>query len=431
MRKLTTLSPLALFVLLCALFVSTGTLQAAAQAPAHGSGAYYNWVSTCIDGIRDDLPAMTPTLDAAAKRYIEVEDSVIAVMGDEGFTGEVSGRSGGIMKMRNGPGKPTSSIVLYAIREDTFDKAVKEMTDMTDNGVIVVAFGRKQILDRAKKAGAKWTDSVDNHAAANGGLFKTTDGAWIVPTDTTANAIASWTWIGEFLAACSRIGKMPVVYEGYAVPGGQEWDTLVGKNKFHAEEPFKAEPGRYGRDFLRNMKKDIDAVYFGESTNIHKVAALAVRNRKAGKGVYTFIHGHCAMQHVGFPGDPGYLTQCNDGWFAQKKDITLKRGDFVFCIGFDQIFEGWQFGTWTSDARKAGVVLAWSITDYNEKAECGYRAIAPGEILVDQRWSLGDAVVNVPMHPVNILPTSGVLAEFVLWSTNAEIYDMLTGKATY
>jgi hypothetical protein len=403
---------------------------AVAQVPQQGCGAYYNWVSSCIDGISKDIPAMTPTVDAAAKRYVEAEGSVIGAMGDEGFTGEVSGRSGGIMWMRGGPGRPESSIVLYAIREDRLDKAVKDITDMHDKGVIVVVFARKQVLDQAQKAGAKWTSAVDNHAAPNGGLFKNADGKWVVPTDTTANAIASWTWVGEFVAGCARLGKFPVIYEGYAVPGAMDWDKEVGKNKFHPEEPFKPEPGRYGRDFLRNLKKDIDAVYFGESGDIKKVSALAVRNRKAGKGVYTFIHGHCAMAHVGYPGDPGYFTQCNEGWFAQKKDITLRPGDFVFCVGFDQIFEGGPFKTWTTDARKSGAVLAWSITDYKEDPSCGVVALAPGEILVSQRWGFGDAVVNVPMHPVNILPTSGVLAEYVFWSTNAEVHQMVTGKAT-
>lgn len=394
------------------------------QSPSPAAAAYYQWFVGCVAGIKQDIPTWTATLDAAAKRYVDSEDSSVGVMGDQGFAGEISGRSGGIMRMLNGPREPQKSIILYAIREDRIDKSATETRDMFDKGVIVVAFGRPAVLAQAKKSGAKWTFAVNNHAAAHGGLFKAKNGKWIVPTDPTANAIASWTWVGEFAAACSRLGKFPVFYEGYAVPGGMEWDREVGKMKFHPEAPYQSPAGRYGRDYLRNLKKDIDAVYFTQEVNMGKVARMAVANRKAGKGVYAFVHGHCAMEHMGYPGDPGYFVQCNNGWFAQKKEITLKPGDFVFCVGFDQIFEDWQFKTWTSDTRKAGVKLAWSITDYNENP-VGVGAIKPGEILVDQRWSNGDAVVNVPQHPVNICPTSGVISEYVLWSTNAEVHGIL------
>jgi uncharacterized phosphosugar-binding protein len=44
--------------------------------------------------------------------------------------------------------------------------------------------------------------------------------------------------------------------------------------------------------------------------------------------------------------------------------------------------------------------------------------------MIDQQWHLGDAVVSCPGHDVPILPTSGVMAEAVLWSV---VSDILAG----
>ena len=33
------------------------------------------------------------------------------------------------------------------------------------------------------------------------------------PVDTVANIIELWTWTGEFVAACIRLGRMPVLYQ--------------------------------------------------------------------------------------------------------------------------------------------------------------------------------------------------------------------------
>lgn len=420
-------------VTLIAAMVLLGLCQvcpaAVRPAPNAAAQAYYDWHVSCLDGLKQDMPNFTASAEQAAERYVN-QNNGISAMGDDGFTGEVSGRSGGIYAMRNSASADGKTVVMYDIREDKIADAAQKMAEIHKQGNLVIAFGRQTLLDAAKQAGGEWDFAIDTHAAPHGGLFRTKEGNWIIPTDPSASVTASWVWIAEFIGACTRLGKMPVVFEGYAVPGGMEWIKQFVNMKFHSEVPFKAEPGRYGRDFIRNMRKDLDAVFFSEEPNMQKVVALALQTQKAGKKVYTFVHGHCAMTHVGYPGDPGYFTQINHSWFDQKTNITIAPGDFIFCIGFDQTFQTGQFNNWTPSARAQGAKLAWSITDYNENPDCGIGTILPGEINVDQRWSLGDSVVNVPMHPVNICPTSGVLAEYVMWSTDAIMYDKLTGAVS-
>jgi hypothetical protein len=392
-----------------------------------GITLYFEWTQHCIDGIWQEVPAMQASADAAARRYIEADRAEICALGDPGFVGELQGRSGGLIQLKTrAPAALNQAIVLYALREDRVDADAEATAKLHDAGSLVVVFGRETLIESVRERGGKWQYALNNHALPEGGLLKSADNEnYLIPTDPVANAILGWSWVAEFAAACSRLGKFPVFYEGYAVPGGQAWADKLRQSKFHADAPYAVPPGRLARDFLRDLRKDIDALYFREADAMRELARRVVENRKAGLGVYAFLHGHSVMVREDYPGNPGYFTRLNRSWFDQYSHITLQPGDLVFCLGFDQLYQGWQFKTWAADARASGAVLVWSITDYNENPESGAWMIPEDELWINQRWSFGDAVVNVPGYPINICPTSGVIAEFILWSVQAQVALLL------
>lgn len=43
--------------------------------------------------------------------------------------------------------------------------------------------------------------------------------------------------LGELVAACTRLGRMPVMHERYGVPGARQRPERVRDMKFHAEPP--------------------------------------------------------------------------------------------------------------------------------------------------------------------------------------------------
>jgi hypothetical protein len=232
--------------------------------------------------------------------------------------------------------------------------------------------------------------------------------------------------MGEFVSACTRLGKMPVMYQGFAVPGGRERANRLGRLRFHPEKPVAVAPGQLGREFIRELRVDLEKVHDQEMADVAAAARQAVAARRNGKGVYAFVHGHGILhQMIGFPTDPGYFTQLNTGWFSQRPDIRLSEGDFVLCIGFDMRFNGWKFGKWDEEARSAGATLAWSFADYKKE----HVEAVGDEIFISQHWDFGDAVVEVPGYDVRILPTSGVVSEAVLWMVNAEMLGLLQGEA--
>ncbi len=400
----------------------------------HGDDEYYLWLFACMLQIEGDLPSIIESAETAAHLYVG-EDYGLVVSGSTAFKAEANGRSGGMIQLgalwRQGH-VSRRTIVLYDLREEQLEQDVATAASLRQNDNLVIAFARRPVLREAEQAGAAFDATVENHAGYDGGLYQAEDGSWVVPTDPTANLVALWVWTGEFVAACTRLGKMPTMYQSYAVPGARERAGKLQQLKFHEETPIPVEPGVVGRRFLDELREDLAQVREQETDNLRAVATLAAQAGTAGRGVYAYLHGHALLREIGCAHDPGYFTQINDNWYHQREDIQLEPGDFVFCVGYDCLFRGddepRRWGYFAERARKADATLAWSITSYKPEETA---AILPGEIFVDQHWDFGDAVVPLPGYDIKILPTSGVVSEAVFWMVTAELHRILIARASW
>jgi len=413
------------------------------QSPAKAAGAeaYYQWLQTCLDGLEKDIPSITKSAEAAARLYVRRDAKyMVYPLGDEGFKAEVVGRSGGLCLVGRGWNiRPNREmIVLLVLREDKWDQTIAVAKKAKSPEHMVIAFGRAELIERARQEGVEFDFVIDNHAAPHGGLFQDTDGNWVVPTSPTANIAAQRGWMGEFIAACTRLGRMPAVLQAYAVPGGRKRDDKLGFRKFHGHEPRPMPPGRAGAEYLKVLRRDLASLRRHGMGNIRKLADLALAIRAEGKTVYGYFQSHGMMKgQVGYPGDLGYFEQYNETWFKPRNDVTLQAGDLVFCVGYDQQYHGWGYRDWDRNVRKQGVRLAHSFTSYpdvprqtvpaNKRSDAS--TIPPDEIYIDQRWGWGDAVVEFPGYDVKVLTVSGVICDAIWWMVNAEMFEILSKSA--
>ena len=407
--------------------VAFGSVRAAEEqaaksdAPAIGGLAYYKWFEGCLEKLEDDLPRTIESAQAAAKKFV-LEDYRIATTGQVSFIVEANGRAGGLMSIGgfyegDQPGK--KHIILYAIREEKLDEELRVIGRLQEQGHMVIVFTSSSLLAKATVPVPKFDYLIENHAAANGGLFQTANGEWLIATDPLANVSGLWLWTGEFISACIRMGKMPTVWQSIRVPGALPRNARIkGKTFDSSYLQTNVEPGQFAREYLFNLRNNMKRVFENEMDKICAASDLASDTAKRGDKLYTFVHNHLLVHREKCPGDPGYFEKINKDWFHKRSEVKLTSKDLVFCIGYDQLFRGEGFGGFAEEARQAGTGLVWCITDYNDKE---IEAIKPGEILINQHWAFGDAVVAVPGYDVNILPTSGVVSELIYWMTNAEI----------
>jgi hypothetical protein len=425
--KLIAIAPLSFCLLFLTGLSDTQTpSHGLAMEPAVGGEGYFQWLWGCLDGIERDLPAITRSAEDAAAAYIK-DGSGIGAWGQPALVGEFTGRAGGLMRTsrtRDIERADWKGVVLFFPREETLAGDLAEAKELC-KGRMVIGFGGSAVQKAAQDAGVEWGAFIENHAAPGGGLFPAEGGTTVVPTDPTADTVALWTWTGEFVGALTRLGKMPVIAQSIMVPGAEERARKYQRLKFHDQAPARVEAGVLGHEYLVELRKCLTAVHDQEMVNIRKVAELAAAKLREGRGVHIFAHGHAIRYLIGIPHDPGFFHQVNRGLFELKDDPGIAGGDFVFCLGYDRIFQGWYFEDATARMRAAGAVMAWSMAQYNQDPDTGPSAVPKDEILVGQHWELGDAVATVPGYDVRILPPSGVIAEAILYMTQAEMLAIL------
>lgn len=386
---------------------------------------YYEWMLDNIASLEADMDTVAETADQAAEVYTEGGWELAAV-GDYGVLAEAVGRAGGLMDIRWGYpprylnlDEDRKAVVLFALREDHYEEYLDNAReDLSGDNAFVVVMGPQHLLDRAEEDDMPMDAAFPVHATEDGALMDGADGERYVPTTPTASMAALWVWTAEFVAACTRRGKMPVMHQSYAVDGAKERAEELKGQAFHDDEPEPIPAGELGEQYLEALRENVETFYAGEKDNLLEAIRMARRAAEQGGELYTFVHGHAIVQdQVSYPHSPGYFAQLNSNWHKQKDTIELEEGDFVFCLGYDHLFHDNNYDGWDDKAREAGATLVWSLTDYKDGVV--ERIEEEDELLINQHWDHGDVVVEVPGYPLEICPTSGYIAQAILRMINA------------
>lgn len=409
----------------CMLFLAQTSLGAWAAGSASLSERYLDALDETLTALKADVPAVVASAEAVAKAYVADDAYGLGAEGDPGFVCEAQGRSGGLMRMRPHVLKRKTAFkgaILYALREDALDEDVRLIRESRESGALVVAFGREALLRRFAERGGAADFRVANRAPAEGGLIRLADGSRIIPTDHPANTAALWVWMGEFFAACTREGKLPHIFQGYAVKGGRERAERLSKQRFF-EGPVTAIPARRaGEAFIDRTLENTARIRARELAAIRAVAQAAFEARKNGKKLYVFPHNHVLLDRPGTFRDPNYFVRISKGWFDAREDIAVRAGDLVFCMAFNRTYAHPEWGDFVKNVRQRGGRLIWSLTDQDPDE---ISALPKQELVIRQHWHYSDAVVDIPGYEVRMLPTSGVVSEAIYWMVNAELHALI------
>ena len=125
-------------------------------------------------------------------------------------------------------GSPTNhDVILYAVPGSPDTEDLKLIDRWQEQGATVIQF------------------------SSNAGLYRNQ-----FPVDTVANVVGLWTWTGEFVAACTRLGRMPVLYQSYGLPGGPERGKKYQGKKFHDDLTIKPVPAEVlGQEYLDRIEQ--------------------------------------------------------------------------------------------------------------------------------------------------------------------------------
>jgi len=429
------MSKMRLLLPFAALLLAVSALaQETGAGPQETTQAYQRWMLSCLEALRQNLPQITASAEAAADLYVN-QDYDLVLSGAEGFCSEAYGRAGGMMPIewtrywrQRGPG-----VVLYALREEALADDYQRISRLVERGCRIILFARKALLEEAQKAGIQPLGAVDIHAAEHGGLFATAQGEWEVPTDPLARMAAEWVWLGEFVAACTRQGKMPTMWKSMGAENAAAWNDKWREQRYHDSVPAVVALGVIGQAYLDAVRNSLRALYAYERGRIVQVAQWAVEARAAGRTAYTFCNGHGPLLDPGCPHDPQYFRQLSTRRYTVDPAVALQAGDVILYIGQGGMPVEW--GSFADrdlpgDWRKAGVRVAWSFGNLWTREFCRQVAmIAPQEPFLDQHLPYGDGAVWIEDYEIPILPVSGITSEAVLWLATAEVHGRLKTAA--
>jgi uncharacterized phosphosugar-binding protein len=395
-----------------------------------GARAYQTWMMACLDAHQIDLPKLTISAERAAELFV-MKNATLTLAGDEGFVSEAFGRAGGLMTIGRWGGETGATmVILYALRHAKLAEDVARIKMATAAGSMVVLFAPESDLATARGAGLNGLAEVRTHAAPHGGLFEGKDGVWAVPTETVALMIAEWVWIGEFIAACTRHGQMPAVWKSFGAEGGEAWAVKYRGKRYHDHFPSVVAPGVAGTQFIRELRLVLKALYNEERANLLALADWTVRALKNGKSAYIFVVGHCIRHHIGVERDPRYFRLFSKDWFYEDPAVVINPGDVILCIGQGGLPVEWGGfskqdlpGKW----RSQGAKIAWSFGNLRDSEFARQKAMIPqAELFIDQRFTLGDGLVEIPNFEIGVLPASGITSEAVFWLATAEVHSRIT-----
>jgi hypothetical protein len=362
-----------------------GLVMAAPEVPLPDSNLLR--VERALHLCQNDIPAMQGPADEAAQRI--ADGGALYAGGYRAMVSELCGRAGGIMLIDRLKEAKAGDVVLYAQ-----DKPGPLPDGLAESGALVIAFGSQP------REGASST--FLNHAQEAG----------ISPT--LANAIPGWLFTGELVAALTRLGKMPVMYETIGMYGGfARIDKYKKKgilwHEKHDVPPIA--PGVFANRYVDTVSAMLRRVESEQRQSIDKVGGW-VRDAKANGGqVIMYSMGHLFPDEIANTaiGELFESANWNSGFMqAGVPDHTYAPGDLLVHIGYQH-----PPYRMLAQACPAGARVAYvDVLQHRDYAD------NPNVVWIDPMWDWQDACVPVEGYDIAIIPASGIVNGAIAW----EIY---------
>ena len=369
---------------------------------------YLEFIQGKMTRMIQTMDVITAAADAAAARI--VSGGRLFGLGDEkGFQSEYSARSGGLMGISTaGEDVGKGDVVLAATTGASLGTEYREtLASYRNSGALVILIGSGESREKGVE-----DLFIDNHLPE--GLNPVFAGKEnpICPTAGVCNVAGLWSFTAEYVAACTRRGKMPVCWQSGNMDAGRVRNKLVKGKVFHDDGEIDVIPiqaGEKGREFLYNVQRCFAGIGCIEIEKFTEAGRLAAEAISRGNTAWCDVIGHHLQSQRGIQGDPGLFKigapESDDkaGPF-EEGDVYIFNGYFIFPA--DEL----------EKVREAGVPSVWLLG--GRETQDVYPQT--GEIHIDTYWRYGDASLSIPGSNIRIVPASGVIMTTTLWMLIAE-----------
>lgn len=367
-----------------------------------------------VEGLGERLPAVSDAAGRIAAR-LEAGGRLFLASVRPDFTSEGYTRSGGLMLAEEWTPETVLSpgdAVILGWSGAPLERELELQQQLRSSGALVAAIGPAGWPGADPRPGDLFLDSSVPLREEATAPF----GGEAYPLTSLQNLLLLWGLTGEIVAALTRVGRMPAMYESVLVPGARERNARFADSPFHQTHRVPAIPaGRLGGDYLERMAAILRALIEEEAAAVEAVGEVCAEVLEAGGRIHAGLISHFPMYQLGAPGDPPYMRPLErlrgESPRVAELEEKLRPGDLFFFLGYyRRPVEAY------AAARRAGARIVEVITgDGTDNPPP-----APDHV-IRPKWPFGDAVTPVPGYDVEILPSSGIVQAAVYWAVVASI----------
>ncbi len=366
-------------------------LLCAAMAQTPQSESYLDRTVQLMELSRAGLPGMAAPAEAAAKML--AEGGRLFASGDPGLVSEISGRAGGFMMIR-----PLSGSTLQA------------------NDVLLhfALPGVRETLPANPPKDA-FAAVFGECAAGSGAACFPGHGAEAGVSPRLAAAADAWLFTGEMIAALTRLGKMPVIYESIGAYGGNARMVQYKNGEIGFHEDAKVPPvaaGAVGGRFVDEICRMLRRVAAEERDDLARTGAWARGAREQGGALFMYSMGHLFPFEVDDTAIGTLFKSAvwNAGFRHPHPEDAYGPKDVVVQIGYQQPPD-----VLLRKACPAGARVAY-VSVRPDRDYMGGENV----IWIDPMWDWPDACVPIDGYDVPLLAASGIVNGTIAW----EIYRL-------
>lgn len=353
------------------------------------SDSYLLRTADALDRMKEDIPIMVKGADSVAKRI--VAGGKLYAGGNPALVSEITGRAGGLMLTTGLPEKinvDTDAIIFFVDSDHLLPSESSAM------GACWVVLGVTQPVEGAT------TLMMRDYG--------------ISPTLTMA--IQAWMFTGELISACTRLGKMPVLYESIGLYGG-----ILRQQKYQGNNIFwhdthqvpQISAGLLATEYANLVSAMLRRCEARHRSDFDTVGEWIADAKKTSRTLIMYSMGHLFPDEVGKTaiGSMFRSEVWNAGfsYIPEPKDVYAK-GDVVIHIGYQHPPR-----TMLERAENAGAKAVY-VAPYMDRDF----PTDENTVWIDPMYPFSDACVPIDGYDIPALASSGVINSAIAW----EIYRM-------
>jgi hypothetical protein len=315
------------------------------------------------------------------------------------FDVEWTNRSGGLMPaaaLKAPDSLSGSDVLVYGCRPGAEGDDALKLAQARAKGALVIAFGTTRQAGRLRPAS-------DFFLAAD------------VPDRTPlADQIAAcldvaylWAFTGDLVAACTRAGRMPTMWQSIKIPGSTERNRRYRPLRFHDDLRVAAvKQGVLGNQYLAGLTRSLDG-FAGEIKSMEAAGRLIRAAAEAGRTIFHANLGHFEPALLLPETSPIRVVTLP----AKSPEDELRKsgtaGDALFIIWYHEMPSAL-----LAAAREKGI-RSICVAAHNPLSPLDTNL---ADVYIDPKWVVGDATAEVPGYDIKILPPSAVLNALVFYA---------------